>query len=646
MLKNKGIAFKLILLIGICGALILLAILGVNYSFTSKIVHNNLKDNAKNLALSTVHQIEAVLNPIEKVPESLAQFLQRSDYDEQTLLENLKAIVVNNPEIYGAAIAFEPYAFRNDSLYYSPYYCKEGDTVRLTYIGGENYQYFYWDWYQIPKSLNKPIWTEPYYDEGAGEIIMSTYSVPFYKSTDGEKKLMGIVTSDISMSWLQAIVDSIKIYETGYGFLISRNGTVITHRNSSLIMNETIFSLAETLRDSTLRDIGQGMIRGESDYVPISSLTDGRKSWIYYVPLPSSGWSLGVLFPEDELMSDIALLSKILLAVGIIGFVLLIITVILIATGITRPLRTLVSATEEVAAGNFDLVIPAPKTGGEVGKLTESFSSMTVSLKDYIEKLTETTTAKERIESELQIAHDIQMSIIPRMFPPFPEMEEFDIFADIKPAKEVGGDYYDFFFIDDDHLCFTIGDVSGKGVPASLFMAVTRTLIRAKTIRGLSPAQVMCRVNEDLCLNNESGMFVTIFLGFFNIRTGEIQYCNGGHDAPFIVHPNGKVEPMGEPDGLLVGVIENFDYITNKFKLEADDALILFTDGVHEAMDVNDNLFSIERLVELLERMNDTDPEKMTKTVFHAVQEYEKGAVQSDDVTILSLKYYGDGGKV
>jgi len=204
-----------------------------------------LKKNAMNLARATVNQIDIVLSSIEKVPENLAYVLERSLCSGEELNNLLKYVVQNNKEIYGSAVAFEPRAYDGEKERYSPYFYKSGGEIKYSDLGTASYQYFFQDWYQIPKELNKPVWTEPYFDEGGGNIIMSTYSVPFYRTMAGKKGIAGIITSDISLSWLQEIVASIKIAKTGYAFLISQNGTFVTHPKKELVMNETIFSQAE-----------------------------------------------------------------------------------------------------------------------------------------------------------------------------------------------------------------------------------------------------------------------------------------------------------------------------------------------------------------------------------------------------------------
>ena len=284
----------------------------------------------------------------------------------------------------------------------------------------------------------------PISTRGGGDIVMSTYSVPFYRVEKGQRRLAGIITADISLSWLQKIVESIKIAKTGYGFVITKNGTFVVHPNKKLVMNETIFCLAEDRNDKGLRELGRDMIHGKSGFVPFRSTVTEKMCWMVFAPSQSSGWSVGVLFPQDELMADMTRMNHTVLVIGITGMVFLFAVIILIAQTITRPLRLLAGAARTIATGDLDSHIPPVTARDEVGELADSLKYMKVSLKKYIEDLTEATAARERIESELQVAHDIQMGILPKIFPPFPEMTEFDIYAVLQPAKQVGGDLYDF----------------------------------------------------------------------------------------------------------------------------------------------------------------------------------------------------------
>ena len=255
-------------------------------------------------------------------------------------------------------------------------------------------------------------------------------------------------------------------------------------------------------------------------------------------------------------------------------------------------------------------------------------------------RLIEAYVEKERMEEALKLAHDIQMSMLPKIFPPFPERHEFDIFAAIAPAKEVGGDLYDFFFIDNDHLCFAVGDVSGKGVPASLFMAVTKTLFRATASNGGTPGEILARLNAQICRDNDSCMFVTLFCAILNIRTGQVDYGNGGHNPPYYLHQRG-VSPLENPGGRVLGLVEQSPYASGRMVLAPGEALLLYTDGVTEAMNPSETLYSDQRLEQFLGTNRGAAPRQIIGDLIGDVRQFAGRAPQSDDITVLALLYLG-----
>ncbi|MBF0507180.1 MAG: SpoIIE family protein phosphatase [Nitrospirae bacterium] len=640
MFKNRGIAFKLILLVSASSALIFLLILSYNYQSSKKMIEENARQNAWNLSRATVNRIETALRSVQKVPENLACYLENSSYNKDELVRVLRAVVETNHEIYGAAIAFEPHAFDRNALYFAPYFYKKGGKTELLYLGSESYKYFYLDWYQIPMELRQPQWSEPYFDEGAGNILMATYSVPFYRTINGGRRLMGIVTSDISLEWLRDIVSSIKILKTGYGALLSRNGTFITHPSKELIMNDTVFGIAEARGDKTLREAGKQMVRSGTGSISYKNIW-GKQCRMYYAPVPSSGWSLSLIFPVDELMADVVKLHRTMLFGGAAGIVLLSLAVVFIARSITRPLTEISNAATEMGSGNLDIDLPSVRSHDEVGRLSDAFHSMRDSLREYIRKLTETTAAKEKIESELKIASDIQMSILPRIFPAFPDRPEFDIFALIEPAKEVGGDFYDFFEIDATHLCFIIADVSGKGVPAALYMAVTKTLIMSKAKEGITADRILMKVNDELSRDNDVNMFVTIFCGILDTSTGEVCYANGGHNPPLVIRKDGDISFLGEAGGLVIGAFEGMTYTLEKLMLGPGDTVFMYTDGVTEAMNEKEELFSDERLERELASLNVVGIQELVSGIMEKITFFTGDAPQSDDITMLAVRFLG-----
>ncbi len=249
---------------------------------------------------------------------------------------------------------------------------------------------------------------------------------------------------------------------------------------------------------------------------------------------------------------------------------------------------------------------------------------------------------KERMQDELNIGRDIQMSMLRQDFPVYADRGEFDLAATILPAREVGGDFYDFFFVDQDRLCLCIGDVSGKGVPAALFMAVGKTLIKSRASSDDSPASIMTYVNDALCEGNESCMFITLFLAFLNVKTGELVYTNAGHNPPNIRNSSGEVTRLAERHGPVAGAVEGLAFKESRVTLEKRDALVLYTDGVTEAMDPNDALFEERRLENLLASQAFTDSKSLNQAIMTSVKEFEQDAGQADDITILSLIFNGD----
>jgi phosphoserine phosphatase RsbU/P len=255
-------------------------------------------------------------------------------------------------------------------------------------------------------------------------------------------------------------------------------------------------------------------------------------------------------------------------------------------------------------------------------------------------------SARNIFKGELKAAREIQMGILPKIFPPFPERSEFDLHALIEPAKEVGGDFYDFFFVDDNRLCFVIGDVSGKGIPASLFMAVAKTLIKTRALTGLSPDQILGVVNNELSEDNPSAMFVTVFCGILNIHTGEIVYANGGHNPPYIVTSNGNVTPLAAEPGPIVGALEDITYRCYKSLLQPEDSIFLYTDGVSEAMDKSESFFTTTRLEEGLHCIAGKKIREAIREIVDRVVAFCNGAEQSDDITLMMIRYYGKSKRI
>lgn len=582
---------------------------------------------------TTILRIDQVLQNVEVAVNNMAWNVEEYLDNPDSMYHLTAQVLKNNPYIVGSAIAFEPYYFPERGMQYSPYSCYEGDSIVHLQLGTEDYEYHYIDWYQIPKLLNQPYWSEPYFDTGGGEIVMSTYSKPLY---DKNGKMFGILTADISLEWLTQMVNSIKPYPRSYNVMIGRGGTYLVHPEQERILNETVFSANLEMKDRAIVDVGRAMVAQEKGAIEV--MNGDTLSFIFYTPIERTGWSVGTLCPQEEIFTG---LNEMQIKVGIIFFLGIIVMLVCcyhIVLRQTRPLSEFTASAQKIAEGNFNTPLPTIRSKDEMKMLRDSFDFMQQSLVAFIDELKETTASRERIDSELRIASDIQMGMIPKTFPPFPGRDDVDLYATLIPAKEVGGDLYDFF-IDDDKLYFTVGDVSGKGVPASLLMAVTRSLFRNMASHRKSAETIVRSLNNSIAETNETGMFVTLFLGIIDLSTGKMEYCNAGHNAP-VLHHQGAGTFLEVIPNIPLGLFEGFEYQKQEVQLFPDTQLFLYTDGVTEAENTSKELFSDERLLELfVESKPEKTPKDKVMEVLNDVHSHAAGAEQSDDITLLCLHY-------
>jgi sigma-B regulation protein RsbU (phosphoserine phosphatase) len=639
IINRHSIVTRLVVTILGCVAMIFVVTLGYNYYQSRATLLGEMESNAKNLAVSIVSRIEIELAGHEKLAQGLALALETGNYSESDIQALLRKTVERHPTIYGAGISFEPFAFNPKTELYSPYFYRNGEQILHTSLE-QSYAikpYTLWDWYKIPRQSGEMHWSEPYFDDGGGNTTMSTCALPFWGEVDGLRKIRGIVGVDISLGQLTALVSSVKVLQSGYAALLSRDGLILAHPRKDLIMRQSLYKLAETRQDKGLNEIPSKMAKGESGFAQNKNLI-GQNSWLYYAPIPSTGWILEIVFPEDELLAELRKLNLTMACIALIGLFLLSFAVIWIAARITSPLRDLASATEEISLGNFDVRLPAPKSQDEVGMLTRNFSKMTSALKQYIIDLTETTAAKNRIESDLKVATDIQANLLPHIFPAFPHRYEFDIYASMDPAKEVGGDFYDFFFIEDHRLCIIIADVTDKGVPAALYMMVTKILLKSEGQRLNDPSLILSSVNKTLAMDNDSCMFATVFCGILDTRTGLFECANAGHCSPVLLDSSG-VRYLHLKNGLVLGAIPDSIYTTQLFTLQEGDTIFLYTDGVTEAKNPANNFYSDERLIESLKIAPRNDLEQMVHFIKRDVENYAADTPQFDDITMLAMTF-------
>ena len=610
----------------------------LTFTFFLRMAANEMREEAIEHAhtelSNTIHQIDAVLHSVEIAVENTAWIVPHFLDTPDSMYVIAERLLQNNEFIYGAAVAFEPDYYKSEGHYFSPYSYRDADgTICSKQLGSDTYDYHYMDWYQIPKLLNSPYWSEPYYDDGGGEMMMTTFSMPLY---DGEGRLYAMLIADISLEWLTDLVGGIKAFDKAYNLMVSRNASYIVHPNRELILNETIFS-------STYGDTSESLKKLQSDIlngVPGQVLRDmgGDKYFVFYSPVETTQWTVAIVCPRSELYADIVLLRGILIILGIIALQLMITFSYNGIRKVVAPVEEFSDVAKKIAQGDFAAELPEIRSEDELRELRDSFEYLQQSLVRYIDELKSTTANKERIESELRIARGIQMGMIPKIFPPFPERDDLALAARLLPAKEVGGDLYDFF-IEDEKLYFIIGDVSGKGIPASLVMAVTCRLFRSAASHLDKPEEIITSLNDSLADGNELNMFCTAFLGVLDLKTGHLRYCNAGHNAPLIIGATGRVLPLDVVPNLPLGLFGGFPYEGQELQLDKQMMLYLFTDGVNEAENNQKELFGDLRLAALLKRNASQEPSDIIDATFAEVSSHADGAEQSDDITVMCIKY-------
>ncbi|MFH1135981.1 MAG: SpoIIE family protein phosphatase [Pseudomonadota bacterium] len=478
----------------------------------------------------------------------------------------------------------------------------------------------------MPETISDPVLSRA----SGNQVFVVAHEV-----VNGRGERTGLVAATVLLKTLSGIAESIRLGEKGFGYVVDHNGLLIAHPNDSLRMKLNLLQSNATGYVG-LEEVGRRMVKGEPGVLSYKR-PNGDSLVTIFNPIPNTpAWALGVSMYEVELLGPANRLMRhlIVLMIGILVVVLLI--VIVISGRIASPVRLLKDGADVISSGDLDHRLDI-RTGDEIEALAGAFNAMTGALKEHIRNLERTTAEKARFEGELRIANNIQASMLPRLFPPFPEMRNLDLFATMEPARNVGGDFYDFFLIDDHRLCFSIGDVSGKGIPAALFMVITRTILKNLILQGHSLSETFRLANNMLCSDNIECMFVTVFMGVMDTKKGTIDHVNAGHNPPLLSCGGGAFEYLRVGRGLVLGGIEDSEYPRLTDEIKPDDTLFLYTDGVTEAMNNQDELFSDKRLVQVLNQARGLDVKAVIAGVREEMRRFVQDTPASDDVTMLAF---------
>ena len=561
------------------------------------------------------------------------------DFPEQ-VFQALERELRLNKNYVDCFVAFEPDYFNSQGRWFEAYaHFTDSTHVELLQIGSEHHDYFNSIWYQKGMALDRDsvgYITDPYFDDSVDSSLYCSYVRPIF---DRQGRKVGVYGIDLNMSWLHQAINEMEesIWKEfyidpshdveeegdkdndGVGFSIQ----VIDSQGKCIAGTDSL--------DLTILEGEQKEVLSEYEMMDLK----GTPYYIITKPIPHTDWKL-VVFQHYNMVfiwgQVVAIVILFFMGVG--GIIIFIFMHYSIRRS-TKPLGILSDTAQEVAKGNFDTALPTFKHNDEISQLRDSFDTMQHSLSRYVEELKASTAAKASIESELNVAYSIQMSMLPKTFPAFPNRKDIELYGSLTPAKGVGGDLYDFF-IRDEKLFFCVGDVSGKGVPAALVMAVTRTLFRNVAAHTDKPAHIVQTMNVNISEGNDNQMFVTLFVGVFDLASGRLTYCNGGHNAPYIQGDTLPVVP-----NLPVGLFPDWQFEEQETVIRSGETIFLYTDGLTEAENASHEQFGEDRTTEIVatQTKQGASPETLISVMTDAVHEFVGDTEQSDDLTMLAIQF-------
>lgn len=618
---------------------------------------------------AVAENVERVVSDVYVGAQNIVPQMEDNLARPDRMYELLQRMLEQNKRIRSCGISFVENYYPQKGRGFVPYAIRKDSTHIETANQAENNpNYWQEEWFVQGLQAKDGRWSEPFFESNdTTKSALVAYTYPIRNRRGQTVAVLGV---DLSLGWLQEEMEKkdLSIFSREvhsgdhkapqniglwkpYSFLISKKGTFIVHPDRHRIIRDNFSSMVKASADTAkVAALGRKMMAGEKgcsgketdEDIAYELDIEGRACYLFYTPIKHAEWSLALAVPY---------LSIDLVAVTIGGvlavLVLLAVLVVWLVSWLsirraTKPLKQLALSADEVAKGNFEAPLPNIKHNDEISTLRDSFEGMQRSLKKYVSELQTTTASKAAIENELKVAHGIQMAMLPKIFPPYPERDDIDIFGSLTPAKDVGGDLFDFF-IQDNKFSFCIGDVSGKGVPASLVMAVTRTLFRNVAAHTSQPGNIVAALNQAIAEGNDSNMFVTLFVGVLDLRSGQLCYSNAGHDAPMLVGQGVGLVPCDS--NLPLGVMPEWQFSQQQLTIAPGTTIFLYTDGLNEAEDCHHEQFGMDRMRQVAEQQlaeGKHQPQSLVNKMTAAVHAFVGEAEQSDDLTMLAVAFVGN----
>ena len=589
-----------------CYVLVFVGAVGISNRLVSG-EHEEIRRITSDLYVASINTAPVIEDNLEH-PEKIQGLIER--------------MLRKNPYMRSCGISFVDNYYPKKGRRFYPFAVRVDTTNIETYVMDDaKHDYLTAAWFKEALSRNEGYWGKAFIDK-----------IQFYRSKKDNSSTKGVsveITQDKKETWDPEYA--------AYYFIVDTTGTLLVHPDQRRVLKHNIKEYVTKDPNNAIESLLDRNSDEDEDL-----MLDGQNMLVNFQPVKYTDWCLALVIPEILVEIIAYIFGGIMTLIILIGMLAVYFFGRRTIKKSTLPLKQLAESANEVAKGNFATPLPTLKSRDEIHMLRDSFEQMERSLTKYVEELKSTTAQKASFESELKIAHNIQMSMLPKTFPPYPDRDDIDIFGTLKPAKAVGGDLFDFY-IHNNQLIFCIGDVSGKGVPASLFMAVTRSLFRNIAARELKPHLIVKALNESLSENNDLFMFVTLFVGVLDLQTGLLRYCNAGHDAPLLIGQGVGTLPC-DPN-LPIGVQPDWEFTEQETLIDEYTTIFLFTDGLNEAENISHDQFGDQRILSVAESLLATGNHRPTTVVSkmnEAVHAFVGNAEQSDDLTMLAIQYKKD----
>jgi sigma-B regulation protein RsbU (phosphoserine phosphatase) len=632
---NKSIAYRLSVYISLAVIGVFIAFIGIFFLFNQTLIKESVKSKAMSQSTHVTSQVQRYIITTAEVAGNISdQIIFYGQQDHADLF--IQSLVIKYPFINAIYVDIDSTVA--NFPYWSYFTYRDGDSTVIQ-RGSGNISSCTNEQAQFKKLIkqNETGWSEPYLCD-RNNIVVAAYCSPILIETpSGQKIQVGEVICELSLNELNRQVNSMKIGKGGFAFLMSKDGIYITHPVTEWILNRSIYEVNEKVlkedvvstTDNVLADTKPGTL------IAYPELFNFEKALVYYVPIRQNGWVLVSVLPYKELFEPLYLPVLQMLFFSVLGILIIYLTVTYI---INRQIKPLSLVTKQLKRFS-NLTGPYKDIPeNEIDQVAESLNYMKSWYEKYLQTQSDEQKKKQQRQEDMNQASEIQQSFIKTIYPAFPGRTDIDLYSTYQPAKGVSGDLFDYFFIDDDHLVLTMGDVSGKGVPAAFFMSVAQTTIKTNALVPKAN-KIVEKVNKELCTNNQHQFFLTLFLGVLDLKTGILEYCNAAHTPGYVLTKNAKVKELAQSHGLPLGLYPDKSYSSAKIQLNKEDTLVLYTDGVTEMLNENNIQYGNHQLVENIKTLAGQSPKEMIERLEKSFKLYKGHAQQTDDITMLIFNY-------